>query len=249
MDSSDRLILWRPEDPEFPTDAWEVRRAVYWATVLRNRDDYDQYLRDLLASPDLAKVQGLLGGIARRHGLEDDEAGRLKALHSVLLAEDELCIKRKGIILRLKACQAAEDQAGQTQALKELAFLEPWWFDNWAALVTHVEKTQSSAAALECLRPAEPYQDKDLGFRLEKLRLICACGTREEALAEGQRIREKCGEVWEQAVQADEDYLLAWRSDPDAVKLREIAAKPEDEEDPFNAMIARFKNFRKRGDW
>jgi hypothetical protein len=249
MDSSDRLILWHPDDPEFPTDAWEVGRAVYWAAVTRNRDDYTQYLRDLLACPTLDTVLGLLGGIARRHGLEDDEAGRLTALHSVLLAEDELWIKRRGINLRLKACQAAEDEAGQAQALKELAFLEPCWFDNWSALIAHVEKTQSAAAALECLRPAEPYQDKDIGFRLEKLRLICACGTREEALAEGQRIREKCGEVWEQAVQADEDYLLAWRSDPDAVKLREMAAKPEDEEDPFDAMIDIFKDGRRRGGW
>lgn len=249
MDSPDRLILWHPDDPEFPTDAWEVGRAVYWAAVARNRDDYTQYLRDLLACPALDTVLGLLGGIARRHGLEDDETGRLTALHSVLLADDELWIKRRGINLRLKACQAAEDEAGQTQALKELAFLEPCWFDNWSALITHVEKTQSAAAALECLRSAEPYQGKDIGFPLEKLRLICACGTREEALAEGQRIREKYGEVWELAFQADEDYLLAWRNDPDAEEWRRPAPQADDLEDPIKAMIDIFKDTRRRGDW
>lgn len=220
MNVADRLILWDPNDPEFPTDAWEVGQAVYWAAVAPNRDDHAQYLLDLLASPDLANVQGLLGGIARRHGVEDDDAGRLMALHSVLVAGEEMRSKCRAITERLKAYETAGDVRGQTEALRALARLEPRWFDYWDALANHVEKTGSAAGALAEMRAGEPFMRDHLQFRLELLRLICACGKREEALTEGKAISEQLGVFAEVMIQAHEEYRLAWPDDPDAEKRR-----------------------------
>jgi hypothetical protein len=230
MNVATRLVLWNPTDTEFPLDAWEVLGAWMWAIPPRRCPEWseEEFFRAHLNKPDLERVCGLLDGIARRHGLQADEDGRLAALRSVLLAGEELRVRRGNITTRLRGCEAAGDVRGQTRALKELARLEPWWFDNWSDLITLVEKTQSSAAALDCLRPAEPYQDKEIGFRLEKLRLICACSTREEALAEGRRFREDFGDVWELLLQGDEEYLLAWRGDPDAEQHRASFTESDD---------------------
>ncbi len=62
---------------------------------------------------------------------------------------------------------------------------------------------------------------------MERLRLICSCGTREEALAEGRRLRQKFGCIVELWIQADEEYLLAWRSDRDAQEWREMFDKQD----------------------
>jgi hypothetical protein len=139
MDVANRLVLWNPTDAEFPLDAWEVLGAWMWAIPPHRRPEWseEEFFRARLNIADLERVWGLLDGIARRHGLQADEDGRLAALRSVLLAGEELRVRRGNITTRLRGCEAAGDVRGQTQALKELARLEPRWFDNWSALITH----------------------------------------------------------------------------------------------------------------
>ncbi len=232
------LPLWNPDDAEFPVDAREILQAVYF-TILHRQPEWsrEEFLRALLATPEIQGVGGLLDGIAGRLGLTEDDEGRLVALNSVLAAGEELRIKGRAISERLKACEDAGDVAGQTEALRALAHLEPCWVDQWLALAAHVEKVDSAAAALAELRAGERHVARKHDYRLEVLRLVCACGTREEALAEGQRLRKECGffgELFELGIQSEEEYLLAWRNDPDAEERRRHAREAGDVPDQLD---------------
>jgi hypothetical protein len=97
--------------------------------------------------------------------------------------------------------------------------------DHWLDLARAVENAESAAAALLILREGEGRICHNMEYQYELCRLVCACGSRKEALAEAVKLN-RFGHSFELTSQADEDYLLAWRADPDAVAWRESVIDP-----------------------
>lgn len=133
----------------------------------------------------------------------------------------QLGLERRANYYRLQACYKAGDIAGQIEALHNEVKYQPTFVDSWIEAAFHLEVVKSPAASLNYLRQGEPFVGDQLDYRYEVIRLTCVCGTRAEALAESQILRQLFNPFWESIIQINEDYLLAWRTDEDAVRRRQ----------------------------